>query len=342
MSSQFKKIESLIRDLIKEERYQKNSEEKLKNFIKSVIKEAEIGKSQIVNYIDICGYKKSIKVDSSEQYNEFYTTNFDVKPNKLIYDETEKLYVTNWVAYGLPANPNETQIQKIRAKNNCISYSKDEIMATAKSYNPLKGAPEPMKGVTVDNTALNLQGRNYAVGNEETIAWLNANKQLSPEELKKRDNFALGMVAFAFSYGAPLIAFIMFGPASAAIGAATILGGYVSTGLFTISAIEKARNGDYQGAGLDALWSILGFMYPKGLLNEAFKYLPKLGQNGIKNLRAKIETKQPLTNLEYLAMKEIQDNPEVIGKLIKDVLKENKVPTGNLNPIDAAKKAFKG
>jgi hypothetical protein len=220
-------------------------------------------------------------------------------------------------------------------------------LATAKSYNPLKGAPEPMKGVTVDNTALKLQGRNYAVGNEETIAWLNANKSLSPEELQRRKNFELAMTAFAFSFGAPLLAALLtlgapVAIASAAVGEATLIGGYISTGLFTISAIEKARNGDYQGAGLDALWSILGFMYPKGLLNEAFKYLPKLGQNGIKNLQAKIETKQPLTNLEYLAMKEIQDNPEVIGKLIKDVLKENKVPTGNLNPIDAAKKAFKG
>lgn len=328
MPSEFKKIESLIRDLIKEERYKKNSEEKLKNFIKSVIKEAETATSnQIVNYIDICGNKKSIKVDSSEQYNEFWTTNFDVKPNKLIFDKTKNLYVTNWVAYGLPANPNEAQIKQIRIKNNCKipkTYSADEISATAKSYNPLKGAPEPMKGVTVDNTALNLQGRNYAVGNEETIAWLNANKQLSPEALQRIKNFELAMIAFAISFIVPPI------------------GGYFAAGLYAVGAIEKAKNGDLKGAALDTIWTILSIKFPKGLVSEGFKYLPKLGQNGIKNLQSKLSTAKELTNLEYLAIEEIKQNPEVIGKIVGDALKEKGVPMNNVNPIDAAKKAFKG
>lgn len=339
MQSQLKKIERLIRDLIKEERYQKNSEEKLKNFIKSVLKEAEVANSnQVVNYIDICGNKKSIKVDSSEQYNEFWTTNFESKPNKLIFDKTKNLYVTNWVAYGLPTNPNEDQIKQIRIKNNCKipkTYSAAEIDAQMKKYNPLKGTPEPMKGVTVDNTAVgNILGRNYAVGNEETVEWLHANRSLSPEEMRKRDQFMLGMVAFALPF-APFLA------GSAATAVMVNATAYIASGLYTINAIEKAKDGDYEGAALDVIWSILGLKFPEGILTAGFKYFSKLGKNGIKNLRNKLDTNQPLTNLEYMAMKELNDNPEVVGKLVQDVLKKDGIPMGNVNPINAAKNAFK-
>jgi hypothetical protein len=77
------------------------------------------------------------------------------------------------------------------------------------------------------------------------------------------------------------------------------------------------------------------------LFGEALKYFHKLGPSGVKTLRSKLEDNKPLTNLEYLAIKELNDNPEVIGKMVEDALKKDKIPMGNFNPVDAAKKSFK-
>jgi hypothetical protein len=335
MANRFNKIKVLIRDLIKEEEIKRDSEERLRDLIKRVLNEVK-DQNQVVDYIDICGIRMAINVDSSEAYNEFYTTYFESKPNKLIFDKAKNLYVPNWVAYGLPANPSESQLSQIRAKYKC--KPKFELSPR----NPLKGTPEPMKGTTVDNTYQKLDGRTYAVGNEETIAWLEANRLISPEELRKQQLFTMGIIAFILPFTPVIIPYLAGGAVSAATMSALYAGtGYIAAGIYATIAIEKAKDGDYHGAALDAFWSILGFRYPKGLFGEALKYFHKLGPSGVKTLRSKLEDNKPLTNLEYLAIKELNDNPEVIGKMVEDALKKDKIPMGNFNPVDAAKKSFK-
>jgi hypothetical protein len=187
------------------------------------------------------------------------------------------------------------------------------------------------KGVTVDNTAYmmppnkSLTGRSYAVGNEEYFMQL---RTLSPDEVRKKEEFAVGVTAFAAG-------FIPF------------IGPFISAGILAGEAHRQyTQYKDKEAAAKNAFWAAVSLAIP-GL--SMLKHVPRLGQAGIKALQTKLDKGEKLytslelyTSRELMAMEEIKKNPELVGNAITKALADKGVNLKDkgIDLASAAKSAF--
>jgi hypothetical protein len=175
----------------------------------------------------------------------------------------------------------------------------------------------PIKGVTADSTrAVVPGGRNYAVGNEESIDRARA---LSPEEMRKRADFEASVAAFAISF-------------------VPVLGSFAAAALLSTQAAEAFNRRDYNKAGKDAVFAALSLAIP-GL--SLLPNLSRLGSAGVKTLQTKLDKGEKLyTSLELMGIEEIKQNPQLVAQGIEKAIAAKGIPTKGLNLEAAAKSAF--
>lgn len=175
----------------------------------------------------------------------------------------------------------------------------------------------PPRGVTVDNTSVSVQGRNYKTGNED---YINQLRMLTPEEARKNNEFYTELLAFGVSF-VPLV------------------GPLVSAGLLASLALSAYQRGDKKEAGKQAFFTGLALAIP-GL--RMLKYIPRLGSNGLMLLQRKLDKGEKLYSaIELAALDEIKQNPQLVAKSIEKAISEKGINTKGLNLEQAAKGAFK-
>jgi hypothetical protein len=176
----------------------------------------------------------------------------------------------------------------------------------------------PMKGVTVDNTALKLQGRNYAVGNEaQTYNLKGIRNRKNQEEL----GVAIAATAAAFI---PFIGWAV---------SATILG---------YDAYNKFQEGRFRAGGSSTLFAILSVAIPALKLRNIY-ILSKMPKNEIAQLGTKVASGANLTKTEIQAVNEVINNADEIANGIQNLAKSKNLATAlPASKFSSAVEKFKG